>query len=108
MTWSFHWVRWQEEVPAEDGTSKRVWVGSLVEKDIAAQGDDLDDLDYNLKHLLAGRVVVHKELGLPGDPFDDVPPPSEDILKCASSEAIRFEMDGPHIVFHDGSYFTES
>jgi len=95
MSWEFHIVRWQEEGK---------WLACPVEIDLVAQADNPEDLAYNLKHLLAGHVVVHREMGLEGDPFDHLPVP--DLGETSENETLTLTVDGPYLLFSDGTHFT--
>ncbi len=59
------------------------WVAQVLEYDIAAQAITLDDLEYELLRLLAGRSVIGKELGI--DAFEGLTAAPEIFWKMAAN-----------------------
>ena len=102
MIWDFNVVRWREDAGGET-----FWLAALTEKHIVAQARTFDDLDYELKRILAVQVLAHREQELSGDPFERLPPPPEDIRSRPDPKPLTLTADGTHLRFDDGDSFTQ-
>lgn len=99
--WNFNIVRWREDVGWET-----FWLAAPVEVHIVVQARTLEDLDYELKRVLALRIFAHRELGLKGDPFDRLPPAPKNIRSRPYPQPLTLTVDWPCVWFDDGDCFS--
>jgi len=48
------------------------WIAQCIEYDLAAQGRNIDDAQYEFQRMFCGRIMVAQELGI-DDPLGDLP-----------------------------------
>ncbi len=72
-------------------THTRTWSAQCLEYDIATQAKSLDDLYYEIERMIAGYIVVSRELGL--EPFEQLPAAPEKFWKLFAGAKIRLQRD---------------